>query len=111
MKKIITIILTFCFIFGAFSAPVAAKTEYVKVKKSTYQKYKKAYKQYDDLLELKELTEMELKEANSKNDWLWNNLSAMNIKYKNKTWTIKGGIPETFYVNGVEYTVNIERSN
>lgn len=130
MKKIITIIMVLCFVFSlsVTSTFANSNTEYVKVKKSTYQKYKKGYQkykkalnekyelqkelgnmtvQYEDAMDLYELAAEDAEQQTAINDWLWNSLSGMNIRYKNKTWTVKE-IPETFYVRGTEYTVRKE---
>lgn len=119
-------VLCFVFSLSVTSTFAASNTEYVKIKKSTYQKYKKAYQknkklqntiseldkelgnmtiQYEDAMDLYELATEDAEQQTAINDWLWNSLSAMNIKYKNKTWTINGEIPNSFYIKGTEYTV------
>ena len=129
MKKIITIILAFTFLFSSFAVTTFASSPsggYVKVKKATYQKYKKAYKQNKELKkELKdyiatvsELTmqleatydeldaaKLDVEDKQSMNDWLWNCIYGMGISYKNKTWTIPKEFPSQFRVKGSTYTV------
>ena len=128
MKKFITIVIAFALILGACTTATFASSSsgYVKVKKATYQKYQKAYKQNKELKkELKDYiatvseltmqleatydeldaTQLDLKDKESMNDWLWNSIYGMGITYKDKTWTIPSDFPTQFRVRGTLYTV------
>lgn len=106
-KRIITILLTLCMICGIYTVSVnAASTEYVKVKKTTYQKYKKAYKQNKTYKKKIKTLKQQLEDKNSLNQWTWSSIYSLGLSYKEKTWTLtKSEIPEKFIINGVTYKV------
>ena len=125
-KRIVAILLIMGVLFSVSSLSVNAASKksakYVKIKKTTYQKYKKAYKEnqkyLDEIFALQDDYEKiyqenanlkeELDKTKSQNSWIWNNVRSIGLSYSNKTWTIPSAIPESFIVDGVKYKVVIE---
>lgn len=123
MKRIITIILTFTLIFSSLAISTFAASssggKYIRVKKTTYQKYKKAYNEQKQLKkQLKtaksqlnalrrenESLQNELEEKNGLNSWTWMSIKSLGLSYDNKEWTIPSEFPSTFMINGTTYTV------
>ena len=129
MKKLVTILLTFIMIFGTFAVTTNAysgSTEYVKIKKATYEKYKKAYKSqgklkkqirklekkvalkqiaYEDAMDQYDIAAEEYEKQKSLNSWLWMNVKSLGLSYSEKTWTVPASYPSSFMINGATYKV------
>ena len=88
MKKITIILIAAIILFTVMPSQADAATKYVKVKKSTYQKYKKAYKNQASLKltisdQKAQITELNktIKDKKSTISWLWGTLEDFGYTY------------------------------
>ena len=89
MKKIITITITILIAFSCImiipTEESCAATKYIKVKKSTYQKYQKAYKNQTSLKKTINELNTTIKEKKSTISWLWSTLEDFGYNYNYDT--------------------------
>lgn len=120
MKKIIIVIIAAFVIFSVMPAQADAATKYVKVKKSTFQKYKKAYKnqasmkltianQNTTIADQKtKITNLNttIKDKKSTISWLWSTLEDFGYNYNYDTHKWESTSPS---IKISQDTLDIER--